>query len=64
MTHDDADHEEGDVDPEPVPESDPQQIDPAGDLADAVENGDLDLSLTDDQNAEEICAFIEAAESG
>ena len=64
MTRDDADHEEGDVDPEPVPESDPQHIDPAGDLADAVESGDLDLSLTDDQDAEEIRAFVEAAESG
>ncbi|MFD1572507.1 hypothetical protein [Halorubrum laminariae] len=51
-------------DPEPVPESDPQHIDPAGDLADAVENGDLDLSLDDDQDAEEIRAFVEAAESG
>ena len=50
--------------PEPVPESDPQHIDPAGDLADAVESGDLDLSLTDDQDAEEIRAFVEAAESG
>jgi hypothetical protein len=64
MTRDDADHEEGNVDPEPVPESDPQHIDPAGDLADAVESGDLDLSLTDDQDAEEIRAFVEAAESG
>ena len=51
-------------DPEPVPENDPRHIDPAGDLADAVESGDLDLSLDDDQDAEEIRAFVEAAESG
>jgi hypothetical protein len=36
---DDPDAEE-DADPEPVPESDPRHIDPAGDLADAVESGD------------------------
>jgi hypothetical protein len=64
MTRDDADHEEGDVDPEPVPESDPQHIDPAGDLADAVEGGDLDLSLADDQDGEDLRAFVDAAESG
>jgi hypothetical protein len=51
-------------DPEPVPENDPQHIDPAGDLANAVESGDLNLSLTDDQDAEKIRAFVEAAESG
>lgn len=28
-------------DPEPVPENDPRHIDPAGNLADAVESGDL-----------------------
>ena len=39
---DDADREEDAGDgPEPVPESDPQHIDPAGDLADAVESGEL-----------------------
>jgi hypothetical protein len=61
MTRDDA---EEDVDPEPVPESDPRHIDPAGDLADAVESGDLDLSLADDQDAADLRAFVDAAESG
>ena len=60
----DDDREEGDIDPEPVPDSDPQHIDPAGDLADAVVSGDLDLSLADDQDAEELREFVEAVESG
>ena len=50
--------------PDPPPESDPRHIDPAGDLADAVESGDLDLSLADDQDAEELREFIDAAEGG
>jgi hypothetical protein len=62
MTRDD-DAEE-DVDPAPVPESDPRHIDPAGDFADAVESGELDLSLADDQDAEELREFVDAAESG
>lgn len=62
---DDADREEDDGDgPDPVPESDPRHIDPAGDLADAVESGDLDLSLADDQDAEDLRAFVDAAERG
>ena len=56
------DHEHGDA--ESVPESDPRHIDPAGDLADAVENGDLDLSLADDTDAEELREFVDAAERG
>jgi hypothetical protein len=59
---DDADREEDG--PEPVPESDPRHIDPAGDLADAVEGGDLELSLADDQDAADLRAFVDAAERG
>ena len=47
-----------------TPDTDPQHIDPAGDLADAVESGDLDLSLADDQDAEDLRAFVDAAERG
>lgn len=47
-----------------VPDSDPDHIDPAGDLADAVEGGDLELSLDDEQDAEELRAFVERAEAG
>jgi len=62
---DDADREEDDGDgTDPVPESDPRHIDPAGDLADAVESGDLDLSLADDQDADDLRAFVDAAERG
>jgi flagellar basal body-associated protein FliL len=61
---DKEDEEDEEDDPEPVPESDPQHIDPAGDLADAVESGDLDLSLADEQDAEDLREFVEAAESG
>lgn len=65
MTRDDADREEdADDAPEPVPDTDPQHIDPAGDLADAVESGDLDLSLADDQDAAALREFVDAAESG
>ncbi|RLM49152.1 hypothetical protein DVK06_16575 [Halorubrum sp. Atlit-28R] len=66
MAHDDdADPEESAGDgPGPIPESDPQHIDPAGDLADAVKGGDLDLSLAGDQDGEDLQAFVDAAESG
>ena len=50
--------------PEPVPDTDPRHIDPAGDLADAVESGDLDLSLADDADAEDLREFVDAAERG
>ena len=60
MTRDD----ESADDTDPVPDTDPRHIDPAGDLADAVESGDLDLSLADDQDAEDLREFVEAAESG
>jgi len=63
---DDAEDREEDAGdgPEPVPESDPRHIDPAGDLADAVESGGLDLSLADDQDAEDLREFVDAAERG
>jgi hypothetical protein len=68
MTRDDdtedADPEPADVDPDGTPDTDPRHIDPAGDLAEAVESGDLDLSLADDQDAEDLRAFVDAAERG
>ena len=51
-------------DPEPAPDTDPRHIDPAGDLADAVESGELDLSLADEQDAEDLREFADAAERG
>ncbi|SFT10148.1 hypothetical protein [Halostagnicola kamekurae] len=53
-----------DVDGDGVPDSDPRHIDPAGDLADVVESGDLEIELDDDQDADELREFIERAEAG
>jgi len=61
---DDAGPEEDALDAGAVPDSDPRHIDPAGDLADAVESGDLDLSLAADGDAEDLRAFVDAAERG
>ena len=47
-----------------VPDSDPDHIDPAGDLADVVESGDMDIELSDEQDAEELREFVERAEAG
>jgi len=55
---------EDDADGGGVPDSDPRHIDPAGDLADAVEGGDLELSLDDEQDAEQLREFVERAEAG
>ena len=59
MTNDESD----DAD-DGVPDSDPRHIDPAGDLADAVEGGEFDVSLADDQDPEELREFIRRAEAG
>ena len=58
MTDDDTGPEDG------VPESDPRHLDPAGDLADAVEGGELELSLDDEQDAEQLREFVARAEAG
>jgi hypothetical protein len=64
-TDDETDDEWDDLDGDmSAPDTDPQHIDPAGDLADAVESGDLDLPLADDADAEDLRAFVDAAESG
>lgn len=47
-----------------VPDSDPRHIDPAGDLADAVESGAFDIKLADDQDEAELRGFLERAEAG
>lgn len=47
-----------------VPDSDPRHIDPAGDLADAVESGAFDIELADDQDEAELREFLERAETG
>jgi len=55
--------EPGDVD-HGVPDTDPRHIDPAGDLADLVESGDLKLTLDDEQDVDELREFVEQAEAG
>jgi len=55
---------DGENGPEPLPDTDPRHIDPAGGAADAIESGVLDLSLDDDQDAEDLRAFVAAAERG
>ena len=47
-----------------VPDSDPRHIDPAADLADVVESGDMDIELAEEQDAEELREFVERAEAG
>lgn len=47
-----------------IPDTDPRHIDPAGDLADAVESGDLDLELDDEQDPEDLREFLRRAEAG
>lgn len=47
-----------------VPDSDPRHLDPAGEIADLFEAGELETELTDDTDAEDLREFIERAESG
>jgi len=54
----DDDHDAG------VPDSDPKHVDPAGDLADLFESDDLQASLDDDADREELEEFLERAEAG
>jgi len=47
-----------------VPDSDPAHLDPAGDIADLVESGKVDIALADDQDPEDLRAFVDAVEAG
>ena len=47
-----------------VPDSDPRHLDPAGDLADAVESGEFDIDLAEDQSDAELREFLERVEAG
>ena len=58
MTDDDPD---GDAS---VPDSDSRHIDPSGSLADAVESGDLELELDEEQGVDELREFLERVEAG
>ena len=43
-----------------VPDSDPDHLDPAGDVADLVETNVSGVDLDDDTDAEDLRAFIDA----
>lgn len=59
------DHVDGEDVQDGVPDSDPRHIDPAGDLADAFESGEIDAELVDVENdTEELREFVERAEAG
>ena len=47
-----------------VPDSDPRHLDPAGDLADAVESGEFDIEIAEDQSEAELREFLERVEAG
>lgn len=47
---------------DPTPDSDPRHIDPAGDLADLVESGEVEIELGEDQDREELREFIQHVE--
>jgi len=69
MSDDETDDDAGDVcdwgEPEePTPDTDPRHIDPAGDMADLIESGEVNVELADDQSPEELREFIEAVERG
>jgi hypothetical protein len=48
---------------DPTPDSDPDHIDPAGDLADLLESGEIDVQLTADQDPGELREFIQHIEN-
>lgn len=43
---------------------DPRHIDPAGDMANLFESGEIDAELTDESDREDLREFVERAESG
>jgi hypothetical protein len=45
-----------------TPDSDPKHIDPAGDVADLLDSGEVDVQLSADQDPEELREFIENVE--
>lgn len=47
-----------------APDTEPRHLDPAGDLADAVADRVLEISLADDQDVDELREFVERAEAG
>jgi hypothetical protein len=46
-----------------TPDSDPDHIDPAGDLADYIESNEVNIQLSEDQDPEELREFIKSVEN-
>jgi len=46
-----------------TPDSDPQHIDPAGDVADLLDSGEVDVQLSADQDPDELREFIQRVEN-
>jgi hypothetical protein len=45
-----------------TPDTDPDHIDPAGDLASLIESDELNVELSEDQDPEELREFIKSVE--
>jgi len=45
-----------------TPDTDPDHIDPAGDIADLLEDGEHDVQLSDNQDPEDLREFIQHIE--
>lgn len=60
---DDRDDAQDDVDGEGVPDADPRHLDPAGDLADRFESGEIE-SENIEFDEDELREFLERAEAG
>jgi len=45
-----------------TPDSDPDHLDPAGDVADLLESGEIDVELSADQDPDELREFIQRVE--
>lgn len=48
----------------PVPDSDPHHLDPAGEFAGRIEDGEIDMQLADDTDREDLREFVARAEAG
>jgi hypothetical protein len=46
-----------------TPDSDPDHLDPAGDVADLLESDEIDVELSADQDPDELREFIESVEN-
>jgi hypothetical protein len=46
-----------------TPDSDPDHLDPAGDLADSIESNELNVELSEDQDPEDLREFIKSVEN-